>query len=77
MTIFERLFHIHEYDPIDNQGFQRCHHCGKVRFVARPECDHVYYVRDMLQIKDMFVGVRTVYIQECKKCGNINKVEIS
>ena len=67
------MFHIHRFGPIDNKGYQYCLKCG---FAHAPPCVHIWENLESYTIERFGRHVANMYIQQCKKCGELRKERI-
>ena len=69
--------HLHEFGDVDLHGYQSCKICGKSHFVGKAECRHTWRVINTFTYdKRWFRDERTIYVQECRVCGILNKFEV-
>ena len=69
------MFCNHKWGKITEDGYQHCEKCNKARFSK--VCDHVWEtINELTQTVQDGWGSRQmykIYIQKCKKCGEMTK----
>ena len=76
MLDYIKNLHIHEFGPINEQGFQFCKQCNKALFIGVPECQHKFRIQNTIKNTSTFGPDKIIYIQECMKCGTLKKFEV-
>jgi hypothetical protein len=72
IDLIKKLICGHEWNPVDDHGYQSCKKCGKSRYIGFPDCIHNWDIHDTIEGKSIWSHLLTRnYIMRCNKCGEM------
>jgi uncharacterized OB-fold protein len=69
------MFHKCKYGKVED-GYQYCLKCGKAILAPQPKCQHKWIREEEIEITSNGWVLGKLYIDCCKKCGELNKTYI-
>lgn len=77
MQFFNSLLHIHEYDYLDEKGYQKCRHCGKAFWIGLPPIEPTFEIHERIEFKNRQDKVyKVTFIQKCVETGELKSFSI-